>query len=424
MNKFPGYDVATEERIQILHSLLKEDDRRRYAAVEAMKIGYGGVAYVARLLGCAPMTIDAGIAEIKALQKSKPKDRQPPAGPNRTRRVGGGRRRKIEGADSEELHQGFDEVIKPNTAGSPTEEQVKWTDLKPFQISSLLLAKGIEASTYIVEQLLQDRGFRRRAPRKELITGEVDPVRRNEQFLYIFDLEEQYLNKGLPVLSVDTKKKELIGPFRRPGKGWSKAERKVFDHDFRHLATGKGVPHAIYDVGENYGFINIGTSAETSAFIADCIARWYYWCGQYWYPDADEILLTFDAGGANGIHSNIFKEDMINLSARLGLKIRIAHYPPYTSKWHIIEHRLFPHVERSLAGLVLNSFERLREAAANTMTTTGLWAKAYILDKVYETGRECSAHFKQLMDLYFRSDEREGSWNYTIDGRLLDRLTK
>jgi hypothetical protein len=421
MNCFPGYDAETEERMQILHSILKEDDRRRYAAVEAMKIGYGGVAYISRLLRCAPMTIDAGITEIKMLQKCKPEDRQPPAGPNRTRRVGGGRHRKIDGEKGEALQLAFDEVLKPNTAGSPTDEEVKWTDLKPFQISLLLYNnKGIDASVYMVKQLLQDGGYRNRAPRKELITGSVDPVRRNEQFLYIFELEERYLDRGDPVLSIDTKKKEPIGCFRRPGKSWSREERKVYDHDFRHLAIGKGVPHGIYDVGENFGFINIGTSAETSQFIADSIARWYHWCGQYWYPDADEILLTFDSGGANGIHSKLFKEDMINLSARLGLKIRIAHYPPYTSKWNQIEHRLFSHLERSLGGLVLDSFELLRQAAANTMTATGLWAKAYILDKVYETGRECSAHFDDLLSLYFRRDERDGNWNYEIDARLLD----
>jgi hypothetical protein len=420
MNKFPGYDVKTEERMQILYSILKEDDRRRYAAVEAMKIGYGGVAYIARVLGCAPMTIDAGITEMEELQRSAPEDRQPPAGPNRTRRVGGGRHKKIDGEEGQALQRCFDDVVNPNTAGSPTDEQVKWTDLKPFQISIRLFNQGVELSVYMVKQFLEMGGFRNRSPRKELITGRVDPVRRNEQFLNIFTLEEEYLDRGLPVLSIDTKKKEPIGPFKRPGKGWSREERKVYDHDFRHLAIGKGVPHGIYDVGENFGFVNIGTSAETSQFIADSIARWYHWYGQYHYRSADELLLTFDSGGANGIHSNIFKEDMINLSARLGLKFRIAHYPPYTSKWNLIEHRFFSHLERSLGGLVLDSFDRLREAAANTMTATGLWAKAYILDKVYETGRECSAHFNDLMSLYFRRDEQGGEWNYEIDARLLN----
>lgn len=419
MNKFPGYEAEKEEWMQILHGTLKEDDRRRYAAVEALKIGYGGVSYIARVLGCSPMTIDAGIRELKEIQKNDPEDRQPPAGLNRTRRVGGGRHRKIDGEEGEALKQSFDEVVKPNTAGSPTDEEVKWTDLKPFQISIQLSHKGIDLSVYLVRQFLEEGGFRNRSPRKELITGNVDPYRRNEQFLKIFELEEQYLDRGLPVLSVDTKKKEPIGPFRRPGKGWSREERAVYDHDFRHLAIGKGVPHGILDVGENFGFVNIGTSAETSEFVADCLARWYHWHGQYHYPCANELLLTFDSGGANGIHSNLFKEAMINLSARLGLKFRIAHYPPYTSKWNQIEHRFFSHLERSLGGLVLDSYERLREAAANTVTTTGLWAKAYILDKVYETGRECSAHFNDLMSLYFNRDEQEGEWNYEIDARLL-----
>lgn len=422
MNKFEGYDSTTEERIQILYSLMKEDDRRRYAAVEALKIGYGGRAYIARLLGCSTMTIDAGISEIRALEKQKPEDRLPPAGGSRTRRIGGGRHKAIEGDGSDELHNAFHETLKPHTAGSSTDENIIWTDLKPYQISISMFNIGVEASSYIVKQLLDDHGYRNRAPRKELITGDVDPVRRDKQFLKIFDLEGRYLDQGLPVLSVDTKKKEFIGHFRRPGKVYGKISQKVFDHDYAHLAIGKGVPHGIFDVGENFGFINIGTSAETSEFVTDSIARWYHWCGQYWYPDADEVLITFDSGGANSIHSNIFKQDMIDLSARLKLKIRIAHYPPYTSKWHTIEHRLFSHVERSLGGLVLDSFERLRNAAANTMTTTGLWVKAYILDKVYELGRECSSHFSELMDLYFRRDDNEGAWNYTIDARLLNAV--
>lgn len=419
MNRFPGYDSATEERMRIFYRTLKEDDRRRYAALEAMKIGYGGVAYVARVLGCSPMTIDAGMVEIRNLEKCKPEDRQPPSGPNRTRRPGGGRNRKIDGDKGENLNRTFDDVIGPHTAGSPTDPNLKWTDLRPFQISIIMANKGVDASPYIVKQLLEEREYRRRSPRKELITGNVDPIRRNDQFNHIFELEEKCLDNGIPVLSVDTKKKEPIGPFRRPGAGWSTEERKVYDHDFRHLAIGVGVPHGIYDVGENFGFINIGTSAETSEFVTESIARWYYWHGQYIYPNAEEVMITFDAGGANGIHSNIFKEDMINLSAKLNLKFRVCHYPPYTSKWHIIEHRLFPHVERSLGGLVLDSFERLRQSVANTVTSTGLWLKAYILDKVYEIGRECSAHFEELMDLYFQADEREPEWNYVVDARLL-----
>lgn len=419
MNKFPGYDSATEERMRIFYSILKEDDRRRYAALEAMKIGYGGVAYVARVLVCSPMTIDAGMDEIRKLEKCKPEDRQPPSGPNRTRRPGGGRHRKIDGDKGEDLNRTFDKVVEPHTAGSPTDPNLKWIDLRPFQISILMENNGVNASPYIVTQILEERKYRRRSPRKELITGNVDPIRRNDQFNYIFELEEKCLADGIPVLSIDTKKKEPIGPFRRPGAGWSMEERKVYDHDFRHLAIGVGVPHGIYDVGQNFGIINIGTSAETSEFVTASIARWYYWHGQYNYPNEEEVMITFDAGGANGIHSNIFKEDLINLSAKLGLKFRVCHYPPYTSKWHIIEHRLFPHIERSLGGLVLDSFERLRQAVANTVTSTGLWVKAYILDKVYETGRECSAHFKELMDLYFREDEREPEWNYVIDARLL-----
>ena len=423
MNKFIGYDSATENRMRIFYCLLAEDSRRRYAAIEAMKIGYGGASYVARVLGCAQSTVHIGIQEIKTLEAKNSDEWEPPAGSGRVRRPGGGRHKKLHGESGEELVSRFKEVTKSHIAGSPTDHKVTWIGLKPFQIAISMTQKGCDVSPYIVEQILEDSGYRKRGLCKELITGEIDPVRRNWQFEHIAALKEQYLGDGLPVLSVDTKKKELIGPFFRRGGSYSTDPQIVYDHDYPHLAIGKGVPHGIYDVGKNFGFMTIGTSAETSEFVTDSIARWYHLCGRHWYPEADEMLLLFDAGGANGINSTRFKEDMINLSARIKKKIRVAHYPPYTSKWNPIEHRLFSHVERSLGGIALSSVQRIRDAVARTTTTTGLRVKAYISQKVYELGRKCSAYYDELKNFYITENREEGNWNYIVDARLLVPLT-
>lgn len=191
----------------------------------------------------------------------------------------------------------------------------------------------------------------------------------------------------------------------------------VYDHDFRHLSTGKLVPHGVYDDFNNVGFMTLGTSCESSAFICDAIALAWLEDRCLRYPNAKEIVLTFDAGGANAARSLRFKEDLLALSARLDLPLRIAHDPPYTSKWHPIEHRMFCHVERALRGIILDSPETVRQAVERTHTQTGLRVTARILDQVYEIGRKGSDSFRDIKDQFIRYDPVLGQWNYVVNAR-------
>jgi hypothetical protein len=175
------------------------------------------------------------------------------------------------------------------------------------------------------------------------------------------------------------------------------------------------IPHGIYDGYEKFGFITLGTNHETGELITDALARCWHWYGRFRYPQADEILLTFDAGGANSVRSPRFREDLLNLSERLGLRLRIAHYPPYTSKWHPIEHRLFSQIERALRGIIPDCIETVRDAIQRTTTQTGLTVKTYILDKVYPLGRKCSEVFEDIKDHYILHHDFLGKWNYTVD---------
>jgi hypothetical protein len=416
MNEFHGYDQEHEETMRLYGHSLPEDYRRRYAAVEALKIGFGGIAYVARVLGMSRRTVYTGIRELEAMGDD---DHEPPQRPSggakRIRRRGGGRPKATRRQAG--LEENFEEILAAHSAGSPTDASVRWTDLKPMQLAGELLRRGYVIGRNTAAKLLAQAGYRRRSLRKELITGQVDPHQRDQQFRYIDALRRQARVRGNPVLCADTKKKELLGRLHRSGQCYSSDVQYVYDHDFRHLANALLVPHGVYDYFDNAGFMTLGTSRETSAFICDSIALAWEQDRQARYPDAEEIVLTFDCGGANAARSLRFKEDLVTLSSRLGLPLRIAHYPPYTSKWHPIEHRMFSHVERALRGVILDCHETALQAVERTHTQTGLRVKARILDKIYDIGRKCSDTFRDIKDQFIRHDDILGQWNYVVDAR-------
>lgn len=244
--------------------------------------------------------------------------------------------------------------------------------------------------------------------------GSCDPEERDDQFEKIKFLRTRYEAKGWPVLSVDTKKKEFLGGLYRDGKLYclDGEPLKRFDHDFPYLADGRVVPHGIYDVVNNSGFITLGTSAETPGFVAECIRGWWNYRGRHDYPGCKRLLLLMDGGGANSHRVHQFKREMIKLATQIGLEIRIAHYPPYCSKWNPIEHRLFPHVTRSLQGVFLDSAETMRSYInEKANTTTGLITRAYILDKKFEYGYKDDVALPVGFPLV-RSDKLP-KWNYT-----------
>jgi len=414
VNEFPGYDATHEETMRLYCRSLPEDHRRRYAAVEAVKIGYGGVAYVARVLGMSRRTVYAGIRELEQMGDGDRDHPQRPSGEaKRVRRRGGGRRPMLDGEPH--LAATLHDVLEAHSAGSPTDEHVRWTDLKPGRLAEELLEQGVMICRNTAAAWLERAGFRRRALRKELITGAVDPQQRDKQFRHIAALRRLARQRGVPVFSIDTKKKELLGTLHRPGQCCSSAVQDVFDHDFRHLAQGALVPHGVYDTARNLGFLTLGTSRENSAFVCDAIALAWEHCFQPLYPDATELLLLCDCGGAKAARSLRFKEDLIALAGRLGMRLRIAHYPPYTSKWNPIEHRLFSQVERRWRGVMLDCAETALRTVEQTRTQTGLRVSARILDKAYEVGRKCSKQFREIKDRFIRHDRLLGDWNYVVD---------
>jgi len=300
-------------------------------------------------------------------------------------------------------------VLNDYTAGDPMQEQVRWTNLTYQEIIDHMSAEGIRISKRVVKQLLKKHGYVKRKAQRRLSTGEHKD--RDAQFARIASLKEEYEQAGNPIISVDTKKKESIGNLYRDGQLYTQEELEVWDHDFSYLAEEVAIPHAIYDVQQNRAYVNIGTSKDTSEFACDSIRRWWYNRGKYDYPKAKSILLLVDSGGSNSYRHYIFKEDLQKLVDTLGIEIRVAHYPPYASKWNPVEHRLFPHITRSLKGVILKSHEMVKELIEKTKTKTGLKVKANIIDKVYETGRSYSEDFKETMSIVF--DEVLPSWNYT-----------
>jgi transposase len=384
--------------MQELYSRLPEKSKRLYAGVEALKLPYGGISYIAELFGCSRDTISMGIKEL-AEAETLPK--------NRSRKAGGGRKLTLE--KEPDINDVFLALIKEHTAGDPMDEAKKWTNLTCAKIGSLLAEENFKVSRNIVRKLLKKNGYvKRKALKKKAAGGHVN---RNAQFERIAELRALYTAAGNPVISMDTKKKELIGNLFRDGKVYTSETVEVYDHDFPSLAEGVGVPHTLYDIARNEAYVNIGTSRDTSEFSCDSIRHWWNTYGSLYYPLATSILLLMDGGGSNSSRHYIFKQDLQALADEIGIEIRIAHYPPYTSKWNPIEHRVFPHITRALSGMILISHLFMKELIEKTTTKAGLKVFACIFNKVYETGRKVAEGFKESMRIVF--DEHLGQWNYT-----------
>jgi len=300
-------------------------------------------------------------------------------------------------------------VLRDHTAGDPMRQEIKWTDLTRREISKFLAQRKTPAGKRVVKQLLKKHGYVKRRAQKNQTMGPRHPDR-NTQFENIARLKQDYLQAGDPVISMDTKKKELLGNFYREGKLYTREIIGVFDHDFPSAKDGVVFPHGLYDVGRNCGHINLGTSHETSEFACDSLERWWTTQGGKEYPQAKRLLLLCDGGGSNSARRYVFKEELQGLAQRLGVEIRVAHYPPYCSKYNPIEHRLFPHVTRACQGVVFHSVQIVKSLMEKTTTTTGLEVTVDILDKVYNTGRKCAQGFKENMKLLF--DDFLPQWNY------------
>jgi hypothetical protein len=394
------YTPEVEAAMKNFYYSLNEKARRCYAGIEALKLGHGGRNYITRVLGCSRRTVTTGAQEVSDLSKKEVYDR--------IRAPGGGR--KPYESHWEDIDQRFLEVLRDHTAGDPMDETVRWTNLSvPEIVTALREDHGIRVSAWVVRKLLKKHDYRRRKAQKKC-TMKQDIPHRDEQFENIARLIAEYQAAGNPTLSMDTKKKEYLGNFYREGHLYTLAEIRTYDHDFNSAAEGIIIPHSLYDLALNVGYIQLGISHDTSEFACDSLRYWWSTYGKTLYPHATSILVVCDGGGSNSACHYIFKEDLQKLADEIGVEIRIAHYPPYCSKYNPIEHRLFPHVTRACQGVIFTSIELVKELMQKTHTETGLKAMVHIIAKIYQTGRKVADDFKENMRIVF--DETLPRWNY------------
>jgi hypothetical protein len=393
------YDQHTEQTMKRFYDSLSEKDRRRYAGIEALRYGPGGRTYIANVLGCSRRTVSKGAKEVSQLSKAEV-DRH-------IRRPGAGRKSYQE--KWPDIDEPFLHVLRHHTAGDPMDETVRWTDLTLRQIADLLhVDHGIRVSKSVVRQLLKKHSYRRRKAQKRQTMKAVKY--RNEQFENIERLKDEYEAASNPIVSMDTKKKEHLGNFYRDGHLYTLEELRAYDHDFTSFAQGIIIPHSLYDLSLNVGYVQLGTSHDTSEFACDSFRKWWYTYGRVHYPHATSILVLCDGGGSNSSRHHIFKQDLQNLADEIEVEIRIAHYPPYCSKYNPIEHRLFPHLTRACQGVLFTSIEVVKHLMEKTHTQRGLKAFVHVLDKVYQTGRKATEAFKKNMPIIH--DEFLSQWNY------------
>lgn len=395
------YPPEVEETMRRFYHSLNEKDRRRFAGWEALRFGWGGRSYIAQVLGCSRNTVSKGACEVSGLPTGEVEQR--------IRAKGGGRKRYTV-TWGPVLDEKFLLVLRDHTAGDPMDETVRWTNLTPGEIvRALRTDHEIVVSKFVVSQLLQKHHYRRRkAQKKSSLKQEIK--HRAEQFKNIARLKAEFRAAGNPIVSMDTKKKEYLGNFYRAGHLYTLNELHTYDHDFPSYAEGVIIPHSLYDLQLNVGYIQLGTSHDTGEFACDSFRLWWTTYGRHRYPHATAILILCDGGGSNSARHHLFKQDLQALADELGIEIRIAHYPPYCSKYNPIEHRLFPHVTRACQGVIFTSVELVKELMEKTNTTTGLKAFVHIIDKVYETGRKVAADFKETMRIVF--DDFLPQWNY------------
>lgn len=401
------YQPDVEQKMRKVFDSLSEKDQRRYAAAEAIKIGHGGTAYVARLFDCSPEKVEHGMRDLEQL----PQD----AAGQRVRRAGAGRP-KIEEQQPQLVEQ-VRHVVRHRTAGDPMRDDVTWTDLTPRQISRYLAEEEqTDVPPAIVRRILDTLGYGLRKIAK-VLPGKESPDR-DRQFCRIAELKEDFLAAGRPVLSIDTKKKEFLGGLYRPGRVYTRQPIKAFDHDFPSWAEGVVIPHGLYDLARNEGWLHLGLSRDTSQFACDSLRMYFEQDGLRLYPQAKEWLLLCDGGGSNGCRTHIFKQDLQQLVNDLGVAIRVAHYPAYCSKYNPIERRLFCHVTRACQGVLFDALATVQSLMEKTSTRQGLNVTVRVIETLYETGRKASKAFKQHMPIEF--DDLLPKWNY----RVLPQPTK
>jgi Rhodopirellula transposase DDE domain len=398
---------AIRERFLALDAHLDERGRRRFAAVEARLAGYGGIAAVSRATGIAASTIGRGLCEL---------DDPAPLLPGRVRRPGGGRKPLV--AIDQGLLADLAALVEPEARGDPM-SPLRWTCKSLRRLASELGTMGHEISHTVVGELLKTLNFSLQANRKTLEgAGHLD---RNAQFGYINNAVTAALTENQPVISVDTKKKELVGDFKNNGREWRPrgSPEEVRVHDFLIKELGRAVPYGVYDLAANDGWVSVGMNHDTAAFAVQTIRRWWQEIGRARYPKATKLVITADGGGSNGSRVRLWKLELQRLVDELGIDIEVHHLPPGTSKWNKIEHRLFSFITMNWRAQPLVSYRVIVELISATKTDTGLTVRCELDEANYPKGIAVSD--AELAAIKIKPAEFHGEWNYTISSRRTDR---
>ncbi len=393
-----------ESKYRTLVSVLDERARRHWAATEARAYGWGGVSAVSDATGMSPNTIRKGLSEVAARQAEPDIETT-----SRLRKAGGGRWRLTD--TDPQLSEALDRLVAPLTRGDP-QSALRWTCKSTSHLAQELSRQGHPISARAVAHLLNEAGYSLQGNRKTL-EGTAHPDR-NTQFEYINAKVKRFQRRGQPVISVDTKKKELVGPYKNNGREWQrKGEPERVDiHDFPDPELGKVIPYGVFDMSRNEGWVSVGIDHDTAQFATQAIGRWWKKMGARRYPNARELLITADGGGSNGSRCRLWKVELQALADRLGLPIQVCHFPPGTSKWNKIEHRMFCHITQNWRGRPLVSHEVIVNLIANTTTRAGLKIRAELDRGKYPTGIKISD--AELASLNLKLDKFHGDWNYLI----------
>jgi hypothetical protein len=403
-------DANVEARICRKYRLvaieLDERRRRQWAAAEARDAGYGGISLVARATGLSRPTIMAGLRELKLSSKHRA------TAATRVRSLGGGRRKLTESDPG--LLAALERLIDPVTRGDPM-SPLRWTCKSTIKLAEELTRVSHPVSDRTVAMLLKQSGYSLQANRK-MREGLSHPDR-NRQFEYINRKVLAFQKQQQPVISVDTKKKELVGEFKNPGEEWQPKGQpeEVKVHDFPDKKMGKAIPYGVYDLACNEGWVSVGIDHDTAEFACASIQRWWNEMGSGRFPLATKLLITADGGGSNSSRNRLWKKSLQLLADELGIALSVCHFPPGTSKWNKIEHRLFSFITKNWRGRPLTAYEVIVNLIANTTTKTGLTVRAALDERRYETGIEVSD--EELEKLSITRARFHGDWNYTIKPR-------
>jgi hypothetical protein len=392
-------DAVLAELYELVAPHLTEKQRRLLAGAAARALGRGGGARMARISGLSRPTVYAGVRELDA----------PPDPRGRVRGPGGGPRRLVERQPG--LLSALDELVDPDTRGDP-ESPLRWTCKSTRQLADALGTQGFQVSDDTVGRLLKQQGY---TLQRTLKTEEgAQHPDRDAQFRYLNQQAREHLAASQPVVSVDTKKKELVGRYANGGREWRPVgePEQVAVHDFPDPQVGKAIPYGVYDLSANAGWVSVGTDHDTAAFAVATLRHWWEQAGRVAYPHAERLLITADAGGSNGYRIRAWKTELARFAAETGLAVTVCHFPPGTSKWNKIEHRLFSHISMNWRGRPLVSHEVIVELIGATRTRSGLRVRAELDEGRYPLGVKVSN--KELAAVPLKRHDWHGEWNYTV----------